>query len=151
MKAEHLLKLARISSQLEREGMVAESDRVRTALLKLGANWQSPYMDIPLLERKWPFDLVDEDFQEADDLRNKFPRYDEKEDLDLAGEDEVEFDSLEVRLHPHESDPGAGIKFVWPDFASSLQQGSDWGKKMKTHDQNNAANERYKNLVPTFY
>ena len=42
MKAEHLLKLARISSQLEREGMVAESDRVRTALLKLGANWQSP-------------------------------------------------------------------------------------------------------------
>lgn len=151
MKAEHLLKLARISSQLEREGMVAESDRVRTALLKLGANWQSPYMDIPLLERKWPFDLVDEDFQEADDLRNKFPRYDEKEDLDLAGEDEVEFDSLEVRLHPHESAPGAGIKFVWPDFASSLQQGSDWGKKMKTHDQNNAANERYKNIVPTFY
>jgi len=112
MKAEHLLKLARISSQFEREGMIVESDRVRNVLIKLGANWQSPYMDIPLLERKWPFDMVDEDFQEADDLRNKFPRYDEKEDLDLAGEDVVEFDSLEVRLQPGESDPGAGIKFV---------------------------------------
>ena len=151
MKAEHLLKLAQISSQLEREGMTVESDRVRTALLKLGANWQSPYMDIPLLERKWPFDLVDEDFQEADDLRNKFPRYDEKEDLDLSGEDEVEFDSLEVRLHPHESDPGAGIKFIWYDGASSLQQGKNWGKDIKKHDENNASGMRYKNLVPTFY
>ena len=42
MKAEHLLKLAQISSQLEREGLNKESDRVRTALIKLGANWQSP-------------------------------------------------------------------------------------------------------------
>jgi len=151
MKAEHLLKLARISSQFERAGMIVESDRVRTALIKLGAYWQSPYMDIPLLERKWPFDLVDEDFQEADDLRNKFPRYDEKEDLDLAGEDTVEFDSLEVRLHPGESDPGAGIKFVWYDGSSSLQQGKDWGKDIRKHDENNASGMRYKNLVPTFY
>ena len=92
----------------------------------------------------------DED-EEADDLRNKFPRYDEKEDLDLAGEDPVEFDSLEVRLHPGESDPGAGIKFVWYDGSSSLQQGKDWGKDIRKHDENNASGMRYKNLVPTFY
>jgi len=66
-------------------------------------------------------------------------------------EDKSEITSLEVSLHPNESDPGAGVKFVWYDGASSLQQGQNWGKNIQKHEENNAAGMRYKNLVPTFY
>lgn len=151
MKAEHLLKLAKISSELERVGLPEQSDTLRHSLIRLSANWQSIYVDIPMLERKWPFSLVDEDFEEADLNRSNFPRYKEKDNLELSGDDSDEFKSLEVSLHPDESDAGAGVKFVWYDGASSLQQGSNWGKDIKKHDENNASGMRYKNLVPTFY
>jgi len=152
MKARHLLKLAKICSKLEKSGQPEHSDMLRVAIVKLGANWQSPYVDIPMLERVWPFSIVEEDFKDADFNRFYFPRYREKDDLELSGDDdELEFNSLEVSLHPEESDPGAGVKFVWYDGASSLQQGHDWGKKIEKHDENNASGMRYKNLVPTFY
>jgi hypothetical protein len=151
MNAHQLFKLAKISSYLDYQGMNKESDIISNTITRLAANWQSPYVDIPMLERVWPFSIVDEDFQEADDLRQKFPRYDEKDNIELNDDEDGEFTSLEVSLHKDESDPGAGIKFIWYDGASSLQQGSNWGKEIQKHDENNAAGMRYKNLVPTFY
>jgi hypothetical protein len=152
MKAEHLLKLANIATKLEVNGLHKESDAAHQTLVRLAAYWQAPYADIPMLERKWPFSLVDEDFEDAEESRTRFPRYEEKDDVKLSGDDSDEGQqSLEVSLHPKESNPGAGIKFVWPDFASSLQQGKNWGKDIKKHDENNASCMRYKNLVPTFY
>jgi hypothetical protein len=151
MNAQKLVKLAKIGSILEQKGMARESDLINDTLVRLSANWQSIYVDLPMLERKWPFSLVDEDFEDADEQRQNFPRYREKEDVDLSGDDDEEFNSLEVSLHPSESDAGAGVKFIWTDFASSLMQGSNWGKKIQTHDQNNAAGERYKNFLPNLY
>ena len=151
MNAQKLVKLAKISSILEQKGMARESDLINDTLVRLSANWQSIYVDLPMLERKWPFSLVDEDFEDADEQRQNFPRYQEKDDIELSGDDDEEFNSLEVSLHPNESDAGAGVKFIWTDFASSLMQGSNWGKKIQKHDENNAAGERYKNFVPTLY
>jgi hypothetical protein len=151
MNAQSLHKLAKLNLTLEKNGFCEESDKVSSVIIKLAANWQSPWVDLPMLERKWPYNLVDKDFEDADEQRQKFPRYDEKEDIEPADVDDVEILSLEAHLHPNESNAKGGIKFIWPDFASSLMQGTDWGKSLEEHDKNNASGMRYKNLVPTFY
>jgi len=63
MNAQILFKLAKINSDLERKGYIKESDRLCNTILRTAANWQSPYVDIPMLERAWPFRMVEEDFE----------------------------------------------------------------------------------------
>lgn len=152
MNANNLLRLAKISSYLEKEGFTKEADVISDSVVRLAFIF-SPFVNPSFIERVWPFGLVEPTFDETDEERQKFPRYKEFDSLIVDGgdwDDETE-QSLESSLHPEESNPEAGIVFVFPDPASSTEQGTGWGKSMEEHDKNNAAGERYKNLTPKFY
>lgn len=155
MDTKFLVKLAKVNSALENKGYFKESDQVRTALVRLAYYFQSPYMNIPVDDRVIPYTQLDPYLDDLDLERQNFDRYRENEDIfsfidwdvDENG-DLVEFQSLEVSLHPEESNPSGGIKNYWFDGASSIFQGKNWGRSEKERDQNNAAGLRYLNLVP---
>jgi hypothetical protein len=158
MDVNNFLKLAQVATQLNNGGFYKQSDLVLDSMIRIAAYWQGPLVELPLGERVVPFKgVIEKTYEEVDEERQKFPRYDEfnsyvVENGDWDSEEEDPFSmSLEVKLHPQESNPDAGIVFVFPDFASSTEQGSGWGKKMEEHDKNNASGERYKNLTPKFY
>jgi hypothetical protein len=155
MDTKFLVKLAKVNSALENKGYFKESDQVRTTLVRLAYYFQSPYMNIPVDDRVIPYTQLDPYLDDLDLERQNFDRYRENEDIfsfidwdvDENG-DLVEFQSLEVSLHPEESNPSGGIKNYWFDGASSIFQGKNWGRSEKERDQNNAAGLRYLNLVP---
>ena len=155
MDTKFLVKLAKVNSALENKGYFKESDQVRTTLVRLAYYFQSPYMNIPVDDRVIPYTQLDPYLDDLDLERQNFDRYRQNEDIfsfidwdvDENG-DLVEFQSLEVSLHPEESNPSGGIKNYWFDGASSIFQGKNWGRSEKERDQNNAAGLRYLNLVP---
>ena len=149
MNTGKLLRLAKISSVLEKKGMVVEADVVISTVVKL-ANWQSPYMNLPVLDRVFPWTMLGPDLDVSDENRQNFQRYKDPDDL-AVNTDPDEEANMENSLHPEEANPAAGIKNVWYDGASSTQQGQGWGKSMAEHDKNSAAGEKYKNLLPNFY
>lgn len=149
MNTGKLLRLAKISSVLEKKGMTVEADAVISTVVRL-ANWQSPYMNLPILDRVFPWSMLGPDLDEADVKRQDFQRYKDPESVAVKTEPDEEV-NRENSLHPDEANPDAGIINVWYDGASSTQQGRDWGKSMKEHDENKDAGLDYKNLLPNFY
>lgn len=149
MNTGKLLRLAKISSVLENKGMAAEADAVISTVVRL-ANLQSPYMNLPVLDRVFPWTMLGPDLDISDENRQNFQRYKDPDDL-AVNTDPDEEANMENSLHPDEANPAAGIKNVWYDGASSTQQGQGWGKSMEEHDKNNASGEKYKKLLPNFY
>jgi hypothetical protein len=156
MKTIHLLKLAKISSNLEKNGFVKESDMIFNSLVRF-ANWQAPYMNEPMEHRMIDYNTkLEEELNDADEERSNFRRYKEQENIIPNGEFSDEnkdpsTTSIEAQMHGDESNPNGGIKNVWYDGPSSTEKGAnDWGRTEEEREQNNAAGKKYINLVPNF-
>jgi hypothetical protein len=149
METGKLLKLAKICQAFEAQGMPKESDMIFESLLRL-ANWQGPYMNEPLENRKLDYKTkLEGELEDADEERQEFPRYNDQSDI-LVNADPAD-ENLENQLHPGESNAAGGIKNVWYDGPSSLEKGGrDWGRTMEERDMNAAAGQKYKNLSPNF-
>lgn len=149
METGKLLKLAKICQAFEAQGMPKESDMIFESLVRL-ANWQAPYMNEPLENRKLDYKTkLEGELEDADEERQDFPRYNDQSDI-LVNADPAD-ENLENQLHPGESNAAGGIKNVWYDGPSSLEKGGrDWGRTMEDREMNNAAGEKYKNLSPNF-
>jgi hypothetical protein len=107
-------------------------------------------MNLPVLDRVFPWSMLGPDLDISDENRQNFQRYKDPDDLAVNTEPDEE-SNMENSLHPDEANPAAGIKNVWYDGASSTQQGQDWGKSMEEHEKNNAAGLKGNNLSPKFY
>ena len=149
METGKLLKLAKICQAFEAQGMPKESDMIFESLVRL-ANWQAPYMNEPMENRKLDYKTrLEPELNEADEERQDFARYDDQSDI-LVNADPAD-KNIEAQNHPEQSNPAAGIKNVWYDGPSSLEKGGqDWGRTMEDREMNNAAGEKYKNLSPNF-
>jgi len=149
METGKLLKLAKICQAFEAQGMPKESDIIFESLVKL-ANWQAPYMNEPMENRMVDYGTkLETELNDADEERQNFRRYKEQENI-LVNADPAD-KNIEAQNHPEQSNPAGGIKNVWYDGPSSLEQGGkDWGRTMEEREMNNAAGQKYKNLSPNF-
>ena len=149
METGKLLKLAKICQAFEAQGMPKESDMIFESLVRL-ANWQAPYMDEPMENRMLNYKTrLEPELNEADEERQDFERYNDQTDI-LVNADPAD-KNIEAQNHPEQSNPAGGIKNVWYDGPSSLEQGGkDWGRTMEERESNNAAGQKYKNLSPNF-
>jgi hypothetical protein len=149
METGKLLKLAKICQAFEAQGMPKESDIIFESLVKL-ANWQAPYMNEPMENRMVNYKTrLEPELNEADEERQDFERYNDQTDI-LVNADPAD-KNIEAQNHPEQSNPAGGIKNVWYDGPSSLEQGGrDWGRTMEEREMNNAAGQKYKNLSPNF-
>ena len=92
---------------------------------------------------------LEPELNEADEERQDFERYNDQTDI-LVNADPAD-KNIEAQNHPEQSNPAGGIKNVWYDGPSSLEQGGkDWGRTMEERESNNAAGQKYKNLSPNF-
>ena len=149
METGKLLKLAKICQAFEAQGMPKESDMIFESLVRL-ANWQAPYMNEPMENRMLNYKTrLEPELNEADEERQDFERYNDQTDI-LVNADPAD-KNIEAQNHPEQSNPAGGIKNVWYDGPSSLEQGGkDWGRTMEDREMNNAAGQKYKNLSPNF-
>ena len=149
METGKLLKLAKICQAFEAQGMPKESDMIFESLVRL-ANWQAPYMNEPMENRMLNYKTrLEPELNEADEERQDFERYNDQTDI-LVNADPAD-KNIEAQNHPEQSNPAGGIKNVWYDGPSSLEQGGrDWGRTMEEREMNNAAGQKYKNLSPNF-
>ena len=149
METGKLLKLAKICQAFEAQGMPKESDMIFESLVRL-ANWQAPYMNEPMENRMVNYKTrLEPELNEADEERQDFERYNDQTDI-LVNADPAD-KNIEAQNHPEQSNPAGGIKNVWYDGPSSLEQGgTDWGRTMEEREMNNAAGQKYKNLSPNF-
>jgi hypothetical protein len=149
METGKLLKLAKICQAFEAQGMPKESDMIFESLVRL-ANWQAPYMNEPMENRMVNYKTrLEPELNEADEERQDFERYNDQTDI-LVNADPAD-KNIEAQNHPEQSNPAGGIKNVWYDGPSSLEQGGkDWGRTMEERESNNAAGQKYKNLSPNF-
>ena len=149
METGKLLKLAKICQAFEAQGMPKESDMIFESLVRL-ANWQAPYMNEPMENRMLNYKTrLEPELNEADEERQDFERYNDQTDI-LVNADPAD-KNIEAQNHPEQSNPAGGIKNVWYDGPSSLEQGGkDWGRTMEERESNNAAGQKYKNLSPNF-
>jgi hypothetical protein len=129
--------------------MPKESDMIFESLVRL-ANWQAPYMNEPMENRMVNYKTrLEPELNEADEERQDFERYNDQTDI-LVNADPAD-KNIEAQNHPEQSNPAGGIKNVWYDGPSSLEQGGkDWGRTMEERESNNAAGQKYKNLSPNF-
>ena len=144
-----LLKLAKICQAFEAQCMPKESDMIFGSLVRL-ALWQGMNVTDPIENRKIDYKTrLESELEEADEERQDFERYNDQTDI-LVNADPAD-ESIESQLHPGQSNPAGGIKNVWYDGPSSLEQGGkDWGRTMEERESNNAAGQKYKNLSPNF-
>ena len=149
METGKLLKLAKICQAFEAQGMPKESDMIFESLVRL-ANWQAPYMNEPMENRMVNYKTrLEPELNEADEERQDFERYNDQTDI-LVNADPAD-KNIEAQNHPEQSNPAGGIKNVWYDGPSSLEQGGkEWGRTMEERESNNAAGQKYKNLSPNF-
>jgi len=149
METGKLLKLAKICQAFEAQGMPKESDMIFESLVRL-ANWQAPYMNEPMENRMVNYKTrLEPELNEADEERQDFERYNDQTDI-LVNADPAD-KNIEAQNLPEQSNPAGGIKNVWFDGPSSLEQGGkDWGRTMEERESNNAAGQKYKNLSPNF-